>query len=181
MQAYSAALTTMAGSAGLVSIAALGTAADRMLYTTGANTFAEATITGFARNILDDADAATARGTLGLGTLATVSPTGTADGTTRLAGDGTWKPAHVSRAWSSPSRTVTVVYQNTAPHDMVLLIHWSAAGTADVQISANGSSGWITLDLNNTVSAPASATVVVPPGWYYRTTGAAVAIWREYV
>ncbi len=92
VQAYSAALTTMAGSAGLVSIAALGTAADRMLYTTGANTFAEATITGFARNILDDADAATARGTLGLGTLATVSPTGTADGTTRLAGDGTWKP-----------------------------------------------------------------------------------------
>jgi hypothetical protein len=40
-------------------------AADRVAYYTGANTAALAVVTGFARTLLDDADAATARGTLG--------------------------------------------------------------------------------------------------------------------
>jgi hypothetical protein len=55
----------------LNSIASLGTAADRMIYTTGVDTWAESAITSFARTLLDDASAATARTTLGLGTIAT--------------------------------------------------------------------------------------------------------------
>lgn len=50
----------------LTSLSALGTAADRFAYTTGVDTWAEGTITAFARTILDDADAAAARTTLGL-------------------------------------------------------------------------------------------------------------------
>ena len=50
----------------LDSIAALGTAADKIAYTTGVDTWAEAALTAFARTLLDDTDAATARGTLGL-------------------------------------------------------------------------------------------------------------------
>jgi len=50
----------------LNSISALGTAADKMLYTTGVDTWAEATLTAFGRSLIDDADAATARTTLGL-------------------------------------------------------------------------------------------------------------------
>lgn len=50
----------------LTSIALLGTAADKMLYTTGVDTWAEADITAFGRSLLDDANAAAARTTLGL-------------------------------------------------------------------------------------------------------------------
>lgn len=51
--------------ADLAAIAALVSAADRVPYSTGAATWALATFTGFARNLLDDADAETARTTLG--------------------------------------------------------------------------------------------------------------------
>ena len=58
VQAYDATLT---------SIAALGTAADRIGYTTGVDTWAETAISSFGRSLIDDANAATARGTLGIG------------------------------------------------------------------------------------------------------------------
>lgn len=56
VQAYDAALQSIAG---------LTTAADRMIYTTAADTYAVAPLTSFARTILDDADAATVRATIG--------------------------------------------------------------------------------------------------------------------
>ncbi|MDX1070531.1 tail fiber protein [Sinorhizobium medicae] len=52
--------------AGLASIAGLTTAADRMIYTTAADTYAVATLSAFGRSLIDDADATAARTTLGL-------------------------------------------------------------------------------------------------------------------
>jgi hypothetical protein len=52
-------------------LAALVTVADRLIYATGADAFALTTFTAYARTLLDDVDASTARGTLGLGTIAT--------------------------------------------------------------------------------------------------------------
>ena len=46
-------------------------AADKIIYTSGANTFAASDISAFGRSIIDDADASAARTTLGLGTIAT--------------------------------------------------------------------------------------------------------------
>ena len=52
--------------AGLTSIAALTTAADKMIYTTALDTYAVASLTAFARTILDDADEATFKATVNL-------------------------------------------------------------------------------------------------------------------
>ncbi|CCE94654.1 hypothetical protein SFHH103_00150 [Sinorhizobium fredii HH103] len=59
-------ISAQASDAGLTSIAGLTTAADRMIYTTALDTYAVATLTSFARTLLDDADATTARATLGV-------------------------------------------------------------------------------------------------------------------
>ncbi|MFK4794676.1 hypothetical protein [Sphingobium sp. ZW T5_29] len=55
----------------LMAIKALTPAADRYVYFTSGSAAALGTITAFGRSLLDDADAATARGTLGLGTITT--------------------------------------------------------------------------------------------------------------
>jgi hypothetical protein len=52
--------------AGLQSISGLTTAADKMIYTTGSDTYAVTALTAAGRNLLDDADAAAQRTTLGL-------------------------------------------------------------------------------------------------------------------
>jgi len=57
VQAYDATLT---------GIASLGTAADKMLYTTAADTWAETSVTSAGRAILDDTNSAAQRVTLGL-------------------------------------------------------------------------------------------------------------------
>ena len=70
--------------ASLQSISGLTLSADQTIYTTAADTFAVASLTPYGRSLIDDADAAAARTTLGLGSLATQDGTfsGTHSGTT---------------------------------------------------------------------------------------------------
>ena len=83
--------------AGLQSIAGLTTSANQLIYTTAADTYTTTSLTSYGRSLIDDADAATARTTLGLGTLATqngtfsgtTSGTNTGDQTITLTGDVT--------------------------------------------------------------------------------------------
>ncbi len=64
VQAYDAALQSISG---------LTTSADQTIYTTGADTYATTSLTTFGRSLLDDADAAAGRTTLGLGSISTQS------------------------------------------------------------------------------------------------------------
>ena len=61
--------TVQAYNAGLQSIAALTTAADKMVYTTASDTYAVTTLTAAGRALIDDVDAAAQRTTLGLGNV----------------------------------------------------------------------------------------------------------------
>jgi len=56
---------------GLASIASLTTTSDNYIYTTSSDTYTTGVITSFGRSLIDDADAAAARTTLGLGTIST--------------------------------------------------------------------------------------------------------------
>jgi len=58
--------TVQAHDAGLASIAGLTTLADKMVYTTGADTYAVTGLTSFGRSILDDANEATFKATVNL-------------------------------------------------------------------------------------------------------------------
>jgi hypothetical protein len=78
---------TQAFDAELAAIAGLTSAADRLPYFTGSGTAALATFTSFARTLVDDADAATAQGTLGL-TIATQAEMETATATNRTVSPG---------------------------------------------------------------------------------------------
>jgi phage-related tail fiber protein len=62
---------TLSLSAALSSVGGLTPQADRIAYYTGASTAALATLTTFGRSLIDDADAAAGRTTLGLGSMAT--------------------------------------------------------------------------------------------------------------
>ena len=62
---------TLSLSAALSTVGGLTPAADRIAYYTGASAASLATLTTFGRSLIDDADAAAGRTTLGLGTIST--------------------------------------------------------------------------------------------------------------
>ncbi len=73
----------------LTALAALVTAADQIVYATGVDSFSQTTLTTYARTLLDDTSAASARSTLGLGDVATrnvdvANGIATLDGTGKL-------------------------------------------------------------------------------------------------
>ena len=75
-----------AADATLTALAGLNTSADRLIYATGADQFALTPLTAFIRTLLDDADAATARATLGAAPLESPALTGAPTAPTAATG-----------------------------------------------------------------------------------------------
>tara|TARA_B100000242_G_scaffold19217_1_gene11677 strand:- start:761 stop:2479 length:1719 start_codon:yes stop_codon:yes gene_type:complete len=73
---------------GLASIAALTTSANKMIYTDGSDSYATTDLTAFARSLLDDANATTARATLSLGSAALLDADNTANNVVKLDSNG---------------------------------------------------------------------------------------------
>jgi hypothetical protein len=90
--------------------------------------------------------AAAARTNLGLGTLATMSPTGTADNTTYLRGDGTWQTVSGGGAVSSVAgKTGAVTLTNSDISGLGVLATKSTSGTADITTFLRGDGAWTAL------------------------------------
>ena len=152
--------------AGLQSIAGLSTSANLAIYTTAADTYAVTSLTAYGRSLLDDADAATARATLGLGSLATQSATvtgthsGTSSGTNTgdqtitltgaVTGTGTGSFATAISAGAVTSAAISsaavtyVKIQNVSATDR--LLGRSTAGAGSVEEITCTSAGRALLD-----------------------------------
>jgi len=147
----------------LTSIAALGTAADKLAYTTGVDTWAETAITAFGRSLIDDANAAA-----GLATLGASADTHLHDGATlqhdAVNSDGgafsftttgavtfsqavqttalgvTRSPGYEVDAYDSAGECVVASTSNSSTHDGALL-------------AANDSTEWVSLKMWGTAAA----------------------------
>jgi hypothetical protein len=132
--------------AGLQSISGLTTSANQMIYTTASDTYATTSLTAAGRAILDDADAAAQRTTLGLGTIATQNSAsvtitgGTISGITDLAiADG---GTGASDAGTARTNLGLAIGTNVQAWDANLDQIAALAPTADNFIVGNGTA-WI--------------------------------------
>lgn len=128
----------------LASLSSLGTAADKMAYTTGVDTWAETAITSFGRSLIDDAAASNARTTLGLGSAA-VEDTGTSGAVLpKLNGANTWS-ANQDFNYSKVDRALLDAYSE------VLYANGTAGATVTIDLD-NGNVQNVTFGQNCTVT-----------------------------
>lgn len=114
---------------GLQSISGLTTAANKMIYTTASDTYAVTDLTAFARTILDDADAATVRTTLGLDSAATTPSSDYATAAQGALADSATQPGDAATTLNV-SATDKLLGRSTAGAGSVEEITLTSAGRA---------------------------------------------------
>lgn len=112
----------------LTNLLALGFAANKLIYSTGANTFALADLSSFSRTLLDDADAATALTTLG---ALAASLRGAANGVTPLNADTRVDPMYRAKKIASATPSAgALTLDLSAADDFYVSLTASVTSTA---------------------------------------------------
>ncbi|XAI96527.1 putative tail fiber protein [Microcystis phage Mae-JY35] len=128
VQSSAIGVTVQAYDADLAAIAALTSAANKLPYATGAGTWALADFTSAGRALLDDADAAAQRTTLGLGTAATTAATAYATAAQGATADTAIQPG--SNRLVPAGGTTGQVLAKASATDYATT--WTAAGVGDM-------------------------------------------------
>lgn len=119
----------------LDAIAALTTAADQMIYSTGSDTVAMTSLTSFARGLLDDSDAATARATLGVDAGLTVVADITASTTTSCAANSAYNYNNSNAGDADVQRFDLPAASGTTVGDVVIIQVEQNAGGSSVLVN----------------------------------------------
>lgn len=176
----------------LTALAGITTAADKLIYATGSDTFSTTDLTAFGRTLIDDADASTARTTLGLGTAAvatlidddtfataTSSNISSAESTKAYVDTvaAAFETFGAGQKWQdvSSSRSAGTSYQNTTGKTIVVSVGLPNLASRWLQVSEDNST-WITVGW----PPQNGAIAVVKHGDYYRVTNSYTAgQWAE--
>lgn len=149
VQVYSVALT---------SIAALTTAADKIIYATGSNTFAVTDLSSFARTLLDDTSSSVARATLSAAVSGANSDITALTGVTGAVS----KPTSITLATTAGIRT------DTSAGNTYLLQAYDVDGAAYTT--------FVTLTANNTPTMDLADAVTKAGAYIYRVGGTDISV-----